>query len=260
MRALSAAPAAVSLAALIAFGASCRGDQTPVYENDPRIYFYRGEYSSQQRDSILQSFFLLPGEQERDTLYVEILTMGLPSSYDRAVKFVQTNAGAPGAAIAGVHYVPFDSPDAQAIMFVPAGAVGAAVPVILIRTEDMDDNKFRIEMEVARNEHFSPGFETHRKFMIQSTAMAERPAKWDSVWQYYFGSEWGPVKMKFIIDYVEFSGFDQSPDIAYGEYLKLKANEKLIEYNRANGELRLCENADSVHPGGEACPECVTFP
>lgn len=239
--------------------ASCKTERIEPYQNDPRLYFFRSNYSSQQQDSIQHSFFLTPPTQGSDTLMIEVLTMGMPENRDRHVRFVQTNAGKPGAAIPGVHYMAFDSPEMQPQMFVPAGKVEAKIPVILLRTEDMNNNKFRIEFEIAENDEFKPGIDKNLKFMIQTTAMAEKPAIWDSFWRYAFG-KWGSVKMRFIIDYLGFSEFDERVDNAYRDYMKFKGHEKISEYNKTHGEYRLCEDVGKRHPDGEQCSECVVFP
>ena len=68
--------------------------------------------------------------------------------------------------------------------------------------------------------------------------MAVKPALWDVANSYLsiFGP-WGQAKMKFIIDYVEYSDFDIVLTTDYRVYLALKAKAKLAEYELANGPL-----------------------
>ena len=55
----------------------CKENTALEYENDPALYFENSYYT--QQDSIAHTFFIQPDDQMRDTVFVEILTMG----YDR---------------------------------------------------------------------------------------------------------------------------------------------------------------------------------
>ena len=217
-----------ALSLLITFG-GCDEQEAALYSDEPKISFTRGDNGYGQQDSVTQSFFLLPSDQLRDTVWVELSLEGTSSTIPRTIKIEQTNVGKVGAAEAGKHYV----------------------------DNSLYNEKVAIEMTVAKNENFKPGIEENRNFKVTTTAMAEEPSTW-STWQYYFG-EWGSVKMKFIIDYVGFSNFEESPETAYRSYLQSKAIKQLEEYN-ATHDQPLCEDADYVHTEGERCPNCVEFP
>lgn len=252
-------------AALLFFALSgCKQNDALMYENDPRIYFSRGylaEYKVTQQDSIIHSFYLLESDKMRDTLYVEVSTMGLPENKARAVKLVQTNQGADNAAVAGTHYVAFDDPDISHLMAVPAGQVKVRLPIILIRHEDLGSKKLRIEFSIAMNEFFKPGIDKNLTFLIQTTAMAEQPATWATSWRYLFGT-WGPVKMGFIIEKTGFKEFDEISmyDIySYISFMSTKLTDLLAKYNAENPEYPLCEDVGKLHVGGEACANCINF-
>ena len=108
---------------------SCKENSALEYENDPALYFENTTYG--QRDSIAHTFFIQPDDQMRDTVFIEILTMGYPTDSDRPFILEQTNAGQPGSAIAGKHFVAFDSEEARKLMVIPAGEVSANIPIIL---------------------------------------------------------------------------------------------------------------------------------
>ena len=235
----------------------CNEQEAALYSDEPKISFTRGDNGYGQQDSISQTFFLLPSEQSRDTVWVELSLEGMPAAAPRTIKIEQTNAGKAGAAEAGKHYVAFDDPSIAEAMQLPANAVSVNIPIILLLDNSLYNEKVAIEMTVAENENFKPGIEENRNFKVTTTAMAEEPSTW-TTWQYYFGT-WGSVKMKFIIDYVGFSSFEERPETAYCDYLQAKAFEQLEEYN-ATHDQPLCEDVDYVHAKGEKCPNCVEFP
>lgn len=238
---------------------SCEQQETEKYEGDARLYFHRSTEWEGQLDSVRHSFFLVPEGKERDTVLVDVRTMGFPVGTARPVKIVQTNAGKPGAAVAGVHYVGFDDVSLKEALVVQPHAIKVMVPVILLHDPSLDKGKVRIEMEVVGNEYFKPGIDKNCRFMVQTTALAEKPGTWDKNWVYYFG-EWGTEKMGFIVNYLGFTEFEKTDqESGYKEYLKLKANEKLEIYNKAHPEYPLCEDKDKKHEGGVKCVNCVVF-
>ena len=247
----------IACPALLMMLGGCNEQEAALYSDEPKISFTRGDNGYGQQDSVTQSFFLLPSDQLRDTVWVELSLEGTSSATPRTIKIEQTNIGKAGAAEAGKHYVAFDDPSLKEAMQLPANAVSVNIPVILLLDNSLYNEKVAIEMTVAENENFKPGIEENRNFKVTTTAMAEEPSTW-STWQYYFG-EWGSVKMKFIIDYVGFSNFEESPETAYRSYLQSKAIKQLEEYN-ATHDQPLCEDVDYVHADGERCPNCVEFP
>ena len=60
---------------------SCKENSALEYENDPALYFENT--TNGQRDSIAHTFFIQPDDQMRDTVFIEILTMGYPTDSDR---------------------------------------------------------------------------------------------------------------------------------------------------------------------------------
>lgn len=213
--------------------AGCKQLDVNCYENDPRLYFYRSpSYDASQRDSIAQSFFLLPQEQDRDTVYITLETMGMSSDQPRPFSLVQTNVGEPNAAIAGKHYLALDSEEMKNNMMIPAGAVEYRMPLIVLRDPSLDTSKVRLKLDIAENKYFKPGIAENAHFWVTITATAEEPPTWESnYWIYIFG-EWGAKKMWFIINYLGINDFSEEiDDSAYRDYLHALAEQKLQEYN-----------------------------
>ena len=64
--------------------------------------------------------------------------------------------------------------------------------------------------------------------------------------------------MKFIIDYVGLTDFEEVPaDYSYSVYLNKKANQQLLDYNAAHPGNPLCTDHN---PALEQCDNCITFP
>lgn len=163
---------------------------------------------------------------------------GVPSTKDRVLPIVQSNTAEAGSAVAGTHYVAFNDPAFAKYLILPANKVSVSVPVIVKRTAEMATSEFRLDLEITSNEFFVAGIKDRTNYTVKITAMAVKPALWDVANSYLsiFGP-WGQAKMKFIIDYVEYSDFDIVLTTDYRVYLALKAKAKLAEYELANGPL-----------------------
>ncbi|MCD7939746.1 MAG: DUF4843 domain-containing protein [Bacteroides intestinalis] len=221
------------------------------YEGDNALYFANGAIQDlksgdsgstrMQKDSISQSFFLL-GSVTQDIVYVQVNTMGHIADIDRPISIVQTNTGQNDAAIAGIHYLPFDDPEIKKLMVIPAGREWGQFPVVLLRDESLEQNVMRLEIGIGTNEYFRPGIDKQRNFLIKITALASKPTNWDTNWYIYFGRSWGPVKMRFIIDVTGFTDWDSSnSDSNYNRYMESLVKQKFLEYNDAYPENPLKE-------------------
>lgn len=215
----------------------CQEKEIYRYENDPRLYFFKGiiyypnNTSFIQRDSVKQTFFVKPDSQKRDTVWVDVRTMGFPTNYPRPVKLVQSNIGEPDAAIPGVHYVAFDDEELREKMCIEAGNVRQFIPVVLLRDPSLEQAIFRIKMDIAPNDYFAVGMDTLAHFQVTTTAMPDKPSLWNSYWSGFFG-DYGTKKMWFLVNYVGLKDFNtRITDRGYLAYLRAKAVEALAVYN-----------------------------
>ncbi len=220
---------------------SCQEKLVNKFEGESSLFFFRGTSNSKgalQTDSLSYSFFLTESNKNEDTIWVDVMLTGLPSDKERSLPIVQSNKESAGAAIAGVHYVALNDPTLAKYMVLPANKVSTAIPVVVKRLPEMNTNEFKLEMEITTNEHFIAGIKDRTKFSIKITAMAVKPALWDVANSFLsiFGP-WGQEKMRFIINYVGFSDFDQTLTTDYRVYLALKAKTKLAEYEKTYGPL-----------------------
>lgn len=242
----------------ILFVAGCEQNDALMFEGEARICFLRGEDGTGQQDSILQSFFVVPEAQDRDTVWVEVALMGFPVNEARPVTIAQTNTEAADAAVTGVHYVAFDDAEVKDMMVLGANQVTARIPVILLRDASLQTQKKRLEMTIVENESFKRGIDADCNFMVQTTEMAEKPGNWDDDWDTYFG-EWSSQKMWFIVNYLGLDDFEAEYDTGYKKYLKQKAHSQLNAYNASHDEP-LCNDPDRHHENGQQCENCVVFP
>lgn len=238
------------LAVFLGLGlAGCEQQEVNRYENDPRLYFYNGrDYDHNpvfpQYDSTAQSFYLLPESQTRDTVYVVIETMGMTTDEPRPFRLVQTNIGDPDAAVAGTHYLSFDSEEMLKNMMMPVGCVHYYMPLIVLRDPSLNSSKVRLKMTIAENEYFKPGMERYINFMVTMTATAEKPKTWPA--NSIYGT-WGPQKMWFLLNYVGVTDFSNPSDNGYRDYLKTLAIVKLNAYNAdENNPDRPLKEADGT--------------
>lgn len=221
------------------FICSCKENQMETYNDKAALYFEYATYG--QKDSINHSFFVYDEDVTFDTVRVVICMTGYPENYDRPINLIQTNSGSPDAAIPGTHFVAFDDPDIQKHICMPAGQVKTEIPVVMLRDKSLNIEKVRMELTIGSNEYFRPGIDKQRNFVLTTTAMAEKPNNWDTMWRYAFGPTWGSVKMKFIIDSTGLTDFTQNPEMGYRDWLSATAKQALIDYNMAHPDAPLCE-------------------
>lgn len=227
----------------------CTQNAIDAFNDGNSLFFFRGEANSKghtQMDSMSYSFFLSKSLQI-DTLWVDVQLTGIPSGMNRPIPIGQANAGQAGAAVAGTHYVAFNDPGISDRIVMPANQVKASIPIILKRTADMDAAEFRLDLTLTANEYFITGIKNRTSYTVKITAQAIKPALWDNAnsFKSVFG-DWGQEKMRFIIDYVEYSDFDEIPNNDYRTYLRIKARAKLAEYEAEHGPLYEADNVTRV--------------
>ncbi|MCK9628896.1 MAG: DUF4843 domain-containing protein [Bacteroidales bacterium] len=220
---------------------SCQEKVVNKFDSESSLFFYNGASNSKgitQQDSISYSFFLANSTLVQDTTWLDIYLTGMPSDEERSISIVQTNVGKPGAAVSGIHFVPFNDPGLVSKLVLPANKVMVSIPVVVKKTAEMESQEFRLDLAIIPNESFVEGIKDNTAYTIKITAMAVKPPLWDVANSFLsmFGT-WGQVKMKFIIDNVGYSEFDVIPNVDYRMFLRVKAKEKLAVYEAANGPL-----------------------
>ena len=226
-----------SVAGMLTLATSCSVNEMDTYENDPAIYF-----DHETADSVAYSFFTLDSHIPRDTVWVETITMGLPSDQDRPFTIVQTNTSESDAAQPGVHYIPFDDPEVRDSIRISAGEVTRLVPVILLRDESLKSSTKRLVLSIQANEYFRPGIDAWRTYTITMTDTAINPSIWDSYWSNYLGASWGPEKLRFAIEATGYKDFEERPiDPGLASWMYTVCSQRLEEYNAEHPDEPLSE-------------------
>jgi hypothetical protein len=210
---------------------ACEEKVVNQFDDASSLFFHRGTTFVDINDSTSYSFFLAPGGTTEDTVWLDVRLTGFPAGQDRPLPIVQVNTGDSLAAVAGTHYALPANP------VMPALAVSTLVPVVVKRVLEMDTREFRLLLGITSNEYFVPGIKDQTTYLVKITAMAVKPATWDYYYDTTFG-EWGQVKMKFLIDYLKYTAFEESvrnPDISV--FLRFKARAALAAYEEENGPL-----------------------
>ncbi|MDR1274576.1 MAG: DUF4843 domain-containing protein [Odoribacteraceae bacterium] len=201
------------------------------FDDAPSLFFNRTNYMNAQNDSTSYSFFLAPGGTTVDTVWLDVRLSGLPTGQDRPLPLVQLNAGDSMAAVVGTHYALPASP------VMPALAVSTRVPVAVKRVSEMDTSEFRLIVGFTASEHFVAGVKEQATYLVKISAMAVKPVGWDDYYNATFG-QWTQGKMRFLIDYLNYTDFDQSlVDTNTSMYLRLKVNALLAAYEEEHGPL-----------------------
>lgn len=221
---------------------SCEEKIVQKYESENSVYFFRGrdyEQDISQYDSINYSFIVKENQRLRDTVYIQAIAVGFLSDRDREIELVQVKGGGAGDAVAGTHFVGLDDPEVKGRYVIPAGMTKVKLPIILLRDASLRSREIKLELELRENDFFRIVMPENSKFLIKISDMLTEPSNWN-LWKSFFG-EWGPVKMKFIIDYTGFTDFENyySIDQATKNYYKMKAKEKLKEVNKEREENKL---------------------
>lgn len=248
--------------------AACTQEQPTEYQNEPGIYFFRSPYVGpvEQRDSLEFAFYVkqvVEGGIFEQML--DVRTIGGTEQRVRPFRIRQTNAGQPGAAVAGKHYVAFDDARMLDVLKIPAGATQFMLPIMCINDSELADKKVRLEIEIDTNAEFGPVVKEWSKFVITFGDIAVRPQTWidnddTQSWFLYFGM-WSAEKMRFISNTIGLSDFDLAMNGNVAEKIeglstgRMKYFNRVMwlalqEYNAAHPETPLRDENDNL----------ITFP
>lgn len=174
--------------------ASCEKD-LPVYEDNQAYLNFTYRNNS---DYTTNYSFIYSGGKERDTVWLNLETMGFLSDHDRTFELEQVQTGS-NDAVAGTHYVSFDSDEEKPYLVIPAGKTTARVPVFVLRDASLKSETVNLMVQVKPNENFQQGYKQQRSKLVTITDQLSQPSAWAGAMDYYFGA-WGPVKHQFMID------------------------------------------------------------
>ena len=169
----------------------CEEDEALLFQDVARVQFTSGV------EDYPYSFVWLDKSQENAVVKLPILVTGGPADVERTVKVTQVeeydvtyeydNKGyvidstvtpKPNPAVAGVHYVPFNEPDAQALLKVKAGVVKDSLAIILKRDASLETEKVRLRLRLEASDDLQLGESKYLERTIIFSDMLEQPSGW----------------------------------------------------------------------------------
>jgi hypothetical protein len=158
---------------------------------------------------ILYTFVYEKPSVIRDTIYLDVETIGNLSKTDRKIKLEQIiEEDKDNTAVPGTHYIAFDDTELTKHFIIKANAVRARIPIVLLRHASLQQNAIRLKLKIIENESFKHGEEKTFERLIIFSDKLEKPSKWDYnnwfdsytlTFKEFFG-EYGRKKHRFMID------------------------------------------------------------
>ena len=195
---------------LVLLAAACKQEDPIAFIGDQRVQL-------QDTVTIRHTFVYSEASVQRDTVRVNVNTIGDVSDRERRVKLAQeteyileittTPTGQvdtqrierPGAAIPGVHYLPLDDPAAIALAVVKPGAVSARIPIVLLRDPSLKSADYRLRLRLEESDDFKIGEKNRTAILIIISDRLVQPSFWDINVNYNFG-RYSVRKHQFMID------------------------------------------------------------
>lgn len=197
--------------------------------------------------------FVYAGEGvTRDTLWLEVESMGFVADHDRAITLEQVDTAGVTLAQAGKHYVAFDDPSIAPYYVMPAHKARTKLPVVLLCDESLSEQSVVLKLRIKANENFQPGYEVFQSRVIEFTNRLSMPTNWEKGYPipgmeayfpmygnylYYYIGRWGQVKHQFLIDQTGQKWDDDyieglmTGDSSYLTYIAQKLASVLAEVN-----------------------------
>lgn len=232
---------------------SCQEDEIETWHGKDYIQF-AGTYDN------FYSFVYAGSAVERDTVALRLSVAGMPSDTDRSYKISQVKSytfvyeydelgsivdsafiEVENQAIPDQHYVDLEGSEYENFI-IPADSLGAYVNIVFLRDETLQDNDYKITLEVQENDNFAPGYVSRQKVTITISDQIIEPTLWN---RYQVGTKtvqsvmgyYGKKKHQLLIDT---SGQRWNDDFIQNElteeYLVFYKSVAAQELDRINAE------------------------
>ena len=238
------------IASLSMVAVGCAEDEGMVFSDIARIQMGSA-------DDYTFSFVWSSADVQRQTIYLPISVIGGPTDGDRHVEVEQveeydvvytkdrlnyvvdsTLTPRTDQAVAGTHYVTFNSSEYASLLTVPAGRVQSSIGIILLRHPSLATQKVRLRVRLKSNADFGPGEHKYQERTIVISDMLERPSAWTTEsWNTLYRSfgDYSRTKHLFMMqvvgDKVDDAWFARAQDASFRNYWKMKFVEALALYN-----------------------------
>lgn len=264
---------------LLAIATGCKKAPYILYNDGHRIQIA-------DTTPVSYSFLYKDASVTKDTVYVQMNTIGGITDYARAVTIEQipeydktyvrdpaTNkiidsviTEKPFKAIPGKHYIPFTDPAVQSLMVVKADSAISKLPVVLIRDTSLKTNSYRLRIKLIANDEFAIG---EAKAVEKVIVFSDRLERFES-WKTDQGSspafvsfgKYSTGKHQFMIDVLKVRIDEEwyKAIIAAGavQHYKVLLRDALAAFNAdpaniAAGKAPIRETSDPASP-------IITFP
>ncbi len=229
------------------------------------------------------SFVWSPASTTRDVVYLPIRVMGGPADVDRHVMIEQVSeyditytkdhwgyvtdsvvTERTDKAVAGKHYVPFNSPEYEQLLTIPAGEVSSQIGIIVLRDASLSNEKVRLRIRLKPTEDFELGESKYLERTITISDMLEQPSNWVSRYMNSYFGTYSKTKHRLMMKVVDGKVDEDWVNEAYNSvsfryYWRMKFIEALQDFNNdpaniAAGLAPMRENPDDPNSA------LVTFP
>ena len=261
--------------------AACQEEDGLLFNDKARVQLRQD--ASGTFDDYSYSFIWSPTSVTRDSVYLPVRVMGGPADTDRRVTVEQVSeyditytkdhwgyvtdsvvTERTDKAVAGKHYVPFDSPEYESLMKIPAGEVLGQIGIILLRDPSLGSEKVRLRVRLKANGDFELGESKYLERTITFSDMLEQPSNWASRYMNSYYGTYSKAKHQLMMQVVGGKVDEEWVNEAYNSvsfryYWRMKFIEALQDFNNdpkniAAGLAPMRENADDPNSA------LVTFP
>lgn len=250
----------ITLISLVAVVTGCSKTDGLLYSDSARLQL--GDTTT-----VSSTFVYEPAAKTRDTVYIQVNTIGKMAAYDREVTLVQVaEKNEPNPAVAGVHYVSMTDPSLKSQMVIKANTVSAMIPVVLLRDVSLKTKSIHLRLELAANDQFGLGELQKRSRAVIFSDRLERFYSWrtDAGASAAFVSfgKYSTRKHQFMIDVlheqIDEAWFQAALSIGEIQHYKNFLKDKLNVFNTdpaniASGIAPMRETSDLTSP-------VITFP
>lgn len=202
---------------LLAIAAGCKKADYMLYNDGQRIQIA-------DTTALSYSFLYKDASVTRDTVYVQMNTIGGIADHDRVITIEQipeydityvrdpvtnkvtdsTVKEKPFKAVAGIHYIAFTDPTVKNLMVVRTDSAISKLPIILIRDTSLKTNSYRLRIKLIANDEFALGETKQVERTIVFSDRLERFESWktdvSSSPAYQSFGKYSTGKHQFMID------------------------------------------------------------
>jgi hypothetical protein len=160
---------------IFGFFASCEKDLM-TYKSESVLRFTNEKYL------LIKSFAFDNTSIVKDTIYLNIKTMGHVFKTDRTFKIEQIKDGKNekgkkmNNAEAGRHFIDFSNTD----FVIKANQTKAKIPIVLLRDISMKKNSFGLKVRIVKNNFFELPEKKYLERLIKISDMLDKPENWYS--------------------------------------------------------------------------------